>query len=117
MNLREKLMKMDGKEYMEAMALMDQYQCYSCPICLEDYNVRNCSSLPDVEQESDNHEDERIMNYNSFSKKEFLGCDESPIQLLRCGHSTCQKCWTEWLATGKDSGLCPVCKKDIVTGE
>ncbi len=107
---RQKLI-MSATEYTEAMALMDQYQSYSCPICLEDYEVRDGTSSADV---NDNGENETLIHYDSFSNKVYLGCDGAPIQLLRCGHSSCNKCWNEWIGTGKDSGLCHVCKKETL---
>lgn len=113
---KRELLEMNEKEKLEAMTLMDQYQCYSCPICLEDYEVKDEGSSASSLEEDDNVNDEQTpqRNYNSFSRKVYYGIDNDPIQLLRCGHSTCKQCWKEWLATGQDQGLCPVCKEDIL---
>ncbi len=107
---KRKTRKMNEQEYSEAMALMDRYQCHLCPICLEDYTVSDglSSTVEDVEK------NETEKNYNSFSNQQYCGCDGAPIHLLRCGHSTCQECWTVWIQTGKSSGLCPVCKENIL---
>jgi len=97
--------EMNEQEQEEALSLMKKYQCFSCPICLEDYEE---SSEKEDDREGGNGDD-----CKSVERIRYLGCDGKPIQLLRCGHSTCHGCWEEWMAMGRNSQICPVCKEDI----
>ena len=87
----------------EATSLMKKYQCYSCPICLEDY----ADTSSDGESSNGNYD------YKSITSSNFVGADKVPIHLLRCGHSTCQRCWDQWICIAKNASSCPVCKSDI----
>ena len=79
-----------------AMALMGQYRCTSCPICLESFQQ------PDNPNNDD--DDTAIVN----------GHDGLPIKLLRCGHAFDQSCWDEWIRSGQgDVRKCPICKQDV----
>lgn len=90
--------ELNEEEQTEATSLMNKYQCYSCPICLEDFT--NAAVANDGGE-----------SYTEAHK--FIGSDNVQIHLLRCGHSTCQRCWDEWIIVGKNLRLCPVCKCDI----
>lgn len=96
--------ELNEEEKTEATLLMNKYECYSCPICLEDF-----TSTPSSSGDQCDYAGNDIYNGN----KKFIGSDNSPIKLMRCGHSTCQRCWNEWIHAKSDSRLCPVCKKDI----
>lgn len=98
--------EMNQDELGEALSLMKRYQCFSCPICLEDYE--ESSVVEDCEGGNGDNED-----YNSVKRIRYLGCDKEPIRLLRCGHSACHSCWEEWRLTGRNAQSCPVCKEDI----
>lgn len=99
------LKEMDAQEHEKAEMLMNQYECYSCIICLEVYNKEECgNNINETEEGSD---------YGSVTEINFAGADKEPIQLLRCGHSTCRSCWKMWAQQGKNSNLCPLCKIDI----
>jgi hypothetical protein len=101
----QSLKEMDAQEHEKAEMLMNRYECYSCIICLEVYNKEECGgNINEIEEGSD---------YGSLKEKNFVGVDQEPIQLLRCGHSTCRSCWTMWAQQGKSSSLCPLCKIDI----
>ena len=80
-----------------AMALMGQYRCTSCPICLESF------------QQPDNNTNDTDTN-DTIVK----GHDGLPIKLLRCGHAFDQSCWEEWIRSGQgDVRKCPICKQDV----
>ena len=84
----------------KALSLMGQYKCISCPICFHDFEqVKNDSKEKESPPPSSNC---------------FLGCDDLPIQLLRCGHAFCQTCFQDWTKSGsRITHQCPVCKQDI----
>lgn len=86
----------------KALSLMGQYKCTSCPICFHDFEqVKN--DFKNKEKESP-----------PPSSNCFLGCDDLPIQLLRCGHAFCQTCFQDWTKSGsRITHQCPVCKQDI----
>ena len=44
-----------------------------------------------------------------------VGSDGKPIRLLRCGHSFDATCIDKYLATGRNSSKCPICRADIAT--
>jgi hypothetical protein len=106
---RNMIRELSEQENEEATSLMKRYQCYSCPICLEDYQENELSCLESMEEGRVNTE----TSYGSLPKIEYFGSDGVPIQLLRCGHSSCRRCWDEWISHGKNSTECPVCKRDI----
>jgi hypothetical protein len=91
--------ELNEEEQTEATSLMNKYQCYSCPICLEDFT----NAVNATENGTESYTEEN----------KFIGSDNVQIHLLRCGHSTCQRCWDEWITVGKNLRLCPVCKRDI----
>ncbi len=100
--------ELNEEEQTEATSLMNKYQCYSCPICLEDFTNASSAVVPNdcdgtVTRSSESYTEEH----------KFIGSDNVQIHLLRCGHSTCQRCWDEWITMGKNLRLCPVCKCDI----
>jgi hypothetical protein len=103
---KDQLRELSEQENEEAISLMKRYQCYSCPICLEDYQENELSSMEEGRLNIET-------NYGSLPKTEYFGSDGEPIQLLRCGHSSCRRCWDEWISHGKNSTECPVCKRDI----
>ena len=121
--------KLTEEEHNEASSLMRRYQCFSCPICLEDYKEVASNSFNDIDEDGlethltntkyesnsdgDRTEAQSSIDYGSISRVQYEGCDGSPINLLRCGHSTCQKCWDEWNSIAKNTNLCPVCKRHI----
>jgi len=73
-----------------ATALQGRYQCKSCPICLEPFQV-------------DEGEDRATK-----------GSDGQPLKLLRCGHVFDETCWSEWVTSGSGNvRRCPICQQDI----
>lgn len=36
----------------------------------------------------------------------------APIRIAKCGHSFCQNCLTQVIATGRSNGLCPECRQE-----
>ena len=82
-----------------AEALQGRYQCTSCPICFEEFQVRNDGSETTGEERSK------------------VGSDGLPLKLLRCGHVFDHTCWTEWVEKGQGVvSRCPVCNQDVGVG-
>lgn len=73
-----------------AEALQGQYECKSCPICLDAFPAEITGGPPKN------------------------GSDGQPLKLLRCGHVFDETCWTDWVNTGKGNvRRCPICQQDV----
>lgn len=76
-----------------ALVLQGQYQCSSCPICLEPFKKEEGETL--------------------FTH----GSDGLPLKLLRCGHVFDETCWSEWITNGSGNfRRCPICQQDVGAG-
>ena len=78
---------LNSLDQQRAQALQGRFECKSCPICLEDFNL------------------------TSTSKK---GSDGKPLKLLRCGHVFDESCWLDWVQSGNGQyDKCPICRTDV----
>lgn len=110
-------------EEAHALELAGKYQCTSCPICLEDFDV--CPTCDDNEEQkednvdSENEEQVSLVegadsNKTSPTQKKTRGSDGLPLKLLRCGHVFDQTCYDNYISSGQgDIRKCPICKQDV----
>jgi uncharacterized membrane protein YgcG len=74
-----------------AEALQGQYECTSCPICLDEFPAELTAGGPPKN-----------------------GSDGQPLKLLRCGHVFDETCWTDWVNSGQGNvRRCPICQQDV----
>ena len=111
-----------------AMALMGKYQCSSCPICLEDFKSpadadtdtqKGIASNDEKDKESPPASPAPAYNLETNTSAgipiPYIGNDNKPLQLLRCGHAFDKSCWEKWISTpSRNIHQCPICKQDIV---
>ena len=82
--VQSKLTELDRQR---AQALQGNYECTSCPICLEAF-------LPQPQG--------------------YIGSDSHPLKLLRCGHVFDEICWSAWITSGQANvQRCPICQQDV----
>jgi|NOAtaT_6_FD_contig_101_665313_length_1538_multi_8_in_0_out_0_2 uncharacterized membrane protein YgcG len=97
-------------ERSRALALQGMYNCTSCPICLEPFQVHDkiTQSTNRTEEKDNDTTQERLLHDVS------IGSDGLPVRLLRCGHIFDETCWHEWVKNGRgDATSCPICRADI----
>ena len=112
--------KLDKLDKERALLLMGQYECTSCPICLENFQLGSvqCSNDNNDKNDNINHpvDDDSTAKGNANSN-DVIGSDGLPVRILRCGHAFDESCWQEWILKGSKSSLdvtnCPVCKMDL----
>jgi len=92
-----------------ALALMGKYQCTSCPICLEDFQMN-----VDIDCADDGQQHKERGALLPTAKEQYIGSDGKPIQVLKCGHAFDASCWEAWISnTSRNIHQCPICKEDI----
>jgi uncharacterized membrane protein YgcG len=99
-------------ERSRALALQGEYNCTSCPICLEPFQVHDkiCQSTNKTQEKDHDSAQERLLHDVS------IGSDGLPVRLLRCGHIFDETCWHEWVNKKRDDATsCPICRADIGT--
>jgi uncharacterized membrane protein YgcG len=121
--MKSQLTKLDHDK---ALALMGKYQCRSCPICLEDFQLGDTNDDNDKDEDDDDKRDGMDKGVNDIPKDSTtytppeLGSDGRPIALLPCGHAFDQTCWEKWISAPTTSNAnahqCPICKHDIRIG-
>lgn len=96
-------------ERSRALALQGEYNCKSCPICLEPFQINsNSSEKSESKEEKKDAENEKLLRDVS------IGSDGLPVKLLRCGHVFDETCWNEWAKNGRgDPTVCPICRTNI----
>lgn len=96
--------KLSTKEKEEARLLQKEYDCMSCPICLENFSKgKKTITIP-------------MFNFkvNGNDDVPFTGSDGLPLKLLRCGHVFDESCWKSWVNSGQGNPLkCPICRQDV----
>lgn len=98
-----------------ALALQGRYDCTSCPICLEKFQICT-SSGPNLNSNVNftSRSDEDTNAYKHLLGSTTTGSDGLPVKLLRCGHVYDETCWNEWVVNGKGNPmLCPICRSDV----
>eukprot|EP00591_Stephanopyxis_turris_P014787 CAMPEP_0195537766 /NCGR_PEP_ID=MMETSP0794_2-20130614/48605_1 /TAXON_ID=515487 /ORGANISM="Stephanopyxis turris, Strain CCMP 815" /LENGTH=804 /DNA_ID=CAMNT_0040671585 /DNA_START=207 /DNA_END=2621 /DNA_ORIENTATION=+ len=125
----EKQSKLNKKEFIVAKSLQVEYECYTCPICLEDFSYPE-EKKPEKKESLqknkkkfmkktygsliDNYEDAMQHSNTTTTRPPSIGSDGLPLKLLRCGHAFDQTCWKLWVNKGTgDPCKCPVCRCDI----
>ena len=107
---RQDLSKLDRDR---AQALQGRYQATSCPICLEDFTVRDRvtgETRPLLQDAFTMHPS------SSDFQREILGSDGLPVHLLSCGHVFDRHCWNQLVRYQPDAALtCPICRQPIQT--
>lgn len=84
--------KLTKEEKEKAQLLQKEYDCKTCPICLESF----------------------VRDKNLTSAFPYRGSDSLPLKLLRCGHAFDESCWKAWVNSGQGNPLkCPICRKDV----
>lgn len=100
-------------ERSRALALQGEYNCTSCPICLEPFQLRDNishSSCKAEEKTINDSQQERLLLLCDVS----IGSDGLPVKLLRCGHVFDETCWQEWVTNGRGAATtCPICRANI----
>jgi len=82
---------MNFMDMRRAQSLQGHYQTSSCPICLEDFQIR-----PDGSR---------------------IGSDGRPVKLLRCGHVMDEMCLANWVNSGHGAHYdkCPICREGLTS--
>ncbi len=108
-----------------AEALQGRYRSTSCPICLEDFQVK--TSAPSTSAGHDHEETTESLKCKKDSHanlrhtsptldsdtSDMIGSDGLPLRLLRCGHVFDETCWAEWVDKGSSITRCPICQQSV----
>jgi len=87
-------------EMVRAKLLQEKYSCTACPICLEEFSLKEGTT--------------ESVETKTVDPLPTVGSDGLPLKLLRCGHVFDLSCWESWVDKGKGNPLnCPLCRQDI----
>jgi len=96
----ERRSKMSGPEKVRAKLLQEEYSCRACPICLEEFPLKEGTT--------------ESVEAKTVDPLPTVGSDGLPLKLLRCGHVFDLSCWKCWVDKGQGNPLkCPICRQDI----
>jgi len=111
--------KLSHHEREEARKLQKEYQTYSCPICLENFDVADIAKLEDEGNEGagvGENGSGGMRRVDSYGIP-LSGTDGQPLKMLRCGHVFDLSCWTAWVHSGHGNpNVCPICRMDVGGG-
>lgn len=100
--------KLSPQEREKARKLQREYHTMSCPICLENFDIKAEESTGDEENISSG-----MRRVDSFGIP-LSGTDGQPLKILRCGHIFDSSCWGTWVQSGQGNpNQCPVCRMDV----